>query len=180
MKRLAIVITIIAILGALFTFGLFRTDKNRDIPSATLDKPVKDFELPVYERFQLDYGPSFKLSDYVGQKPMIINFWATWCPPCREEMPLLEQAWQQYQDQILFIGVQTQDRGKKQEGNALIDEMNLTFPMLIDDDSKVSINYALFGVPETFFVRKDGTLLYKYTGGVTPALLEEKIGELLK
>jgi cytochrome c biogenesis protein CcmG/thiol:disulfide interchange protein DsbE len=180
MKRLLLVIITVGILGVLFAFGLFRTDKTRDIPSAAVDKPAKDFELPVYERFQAEFGPIFNLSEHLGEKPIIINFWATWCPPCREEMPLLEQAWQQYKDHILFLGIQTQDRGKKQEGNALLDEMNLTFPMLIDDDSKVSINYALFGVPETFFIRKDGTLLYKITGIVTPALLEEKIAELLR
>ena len=180
MKRVIPVIALVLILGALFTFGLFRTDKNRDIPSATVNQTIKDFDLPVYERFQTDFGPTFKLSEYIGQKPIVINFWATWCPPCREEMPILEQGWKHYKDQVLFIGVQTQDKGQKQKGNDLITEMGLTFPMIIDDDSKVSINYALYGVPETFFVRRDGTLLLKYTGPVTQALLEEKIGELLQ
>jgi cytochrome c biogenesis protein CcmG, thiol:disulfide interchange protein DsbE len=179
MKRLITVFAIVALLGGLFYFGLTRTDKNRDIPAATLNQPVDDFELPVHTRYQGEYGPVFKLSDY-KDKPMVINFWASWCPPCREEMPVLERGWQKYGDKILFLGIQTQDRGKREEGEALINEFNLTFPSLIDDDSRVSVEYALFGVPETFFVRADGTLLYKFAGGVDEELLEQKIGELLQ
>jgi cytochrome c biogenesis protein CcmG/thiol:disulfide interchange protein DsbE len=180
MSRLLVVIAIVALLGGLFYFGLTRTDKSRsDMPVETANKLVKDFELPVHARYQGEYGPLFKLSDYKG-KPMIINFWASWCPPCREEMPVLQQGWEEYGDKVLFLGIQTQDRGKLKEGEALMDEFGLTFPSLIDDDSRTSVDYGLFGVPETFFVRADGTLLYKFAGGVSAQLLEEKVGELLQ
>ncbi len=181
MKRLAIVTTIVIFLGALFTFGLFRTDKNRDIPSATLNKSVRDFELPVFERYQAEYGPTLKLSDYFGQKPMVINFWASWCGPCRNEMPMLQMASERYKDQILFIGIQESD--SKEAGNDFLDEYKVTYLNVMDNiggRSQVGIDYALFGLPETFFVRSDGSLLYKQPGEVTPEILEEKIGELLK
>ena len=181
MKRVIPVVTMVLILGALFTFGLFRTDKNRDIPSATLGKAVRDFDLPVFERYQSDYGPSFKLSDYIGQKPMVINFWASWCGPCRDEMPMLQEASQHYKDEVLFIGIQQSDT--KDAGNDFLDQYNVSYLNLIDNvggRSQVGIDYALFGLPETFFVRSDGTLLYKQPGQVTPDILEEKIGELLK
>ncbi|MGL4608883.1 MAG: TlpA family protein disulfide reductase [Trueperaceae bacterium] len=180
MTRLITVSAIVALLGGLFFFGLTRTDKSRsDIPAAKLNQTLNDFELPVHARYQDEYGPLFKLSDYKG-KPMIINFWASWCAPCREEMPVLEKGWQDYGDGVMFIGIQTQDKGNRQEGEALMDEFNLTFPSLIDDDSRTSIQYALYGVPETFFVRADGTLLFQSKGVITPDVLEQKIGELLQ
>jgi cytochrome c biogenesis protein CcmG, thiol:disulfide interchange protein DsbE len=183
MKRLVTVFAVVAVLGGLFFFGLTRTDKNRDIPAATVNQPARDFNLPVYERYQAEYGPTFKLSEYKG-KPMIINFWASWCPSCIEEMPLLEATWQEYKDEILFVGIQTQEKGDiKALGNEFLDRFSITYPNIIDSTdgkSLAAIDYALFGLPETFFIRADGTLLYKHPGPVTEALLEQKIGELLQ
>jgi cytochrome c biogenesis protein CcmG, thiol:disulfide interchange protein DsbE len=183
MKRLLTVLAVVAVLSGLFFFGLTRTDKDRDIPAATLNQPARDFELPVYERYQTDYGPTFKLSDYKG-KPVIVNFWASWCDSCIEEMPLLEATWQEYKDDVLFVGIQTQERGNKKEaGNGFLDRFSITYPNIIDDTngkSLAAIDYALFGLPETFFIRADGTLLYKQPGPVTQAVLEQKIGELLQ
>lgn len=181
MKRVIAVVALVLILGGLFAFGLFRTDKNRDIPSATLNKTVRDFELPVFERYQAEYGPTFKLSENLGQKPMIINFWASWCTPCRNEMPLLQTTYEHYKDQILFLGIQESDT--KEAGHAFLDEYGVTYLNVMDNvggRSQVGIDYALFGLPETFFVRSDGTLLYKHPGEVTPALLKQKIRELLQ
>jgi cytochrome c biogenesis protein CcmG, thiol:disulfide interchange protein DsbE len=182
MKRLITVFAVVVVLGGLFYFGLTRTNTGRsDIPTARLDQPAKDFELPVFERYQSDYGPTFKLSEYLGKQPMIINFWASWCVPCRTEMPMLENAWKKYQDQVLFLGIQYDDT--KSAGNTFLDEFNVTYPNVRDDVNGrgvVGIDYALFGLPETFFIRTDGTILHKQSGEVTAALLEQKIGELLQ
>jgi cytochrome c biogenesis protein CcmG, thiol:disulfide interchange protein DsbE len=183
MKRLITVFAVVAVLGGLFFFGLTRTDKNRDIPAARLDQPAKDFNLPVYERYQAEYGPTLKLSDYKG-KPVVINFWASWCPSCIEEMPLLERTWQEYQDDVLFLGVQTQERGDVKElGNEFLDRFSITYPNIIDNTdgkSLAAIDYALFGLPETFFIRADGTISYKMSGPVTEEILAREIGKLLQ
>jgi cytochrome c biogenesis protein CcmG, thiol:disulfide interchange protein DsbE len=183
MSRLITVVAVVAVLAGLFYFGLTRTDKNRDIPAAVTGQQVRDFNLPVYERYQSEYGPTFKLSDYKG-KPIVLNFWASWCDPCIEEMPLLQATYQEYKDEVLFIGVQTQERGNKKEaGNNFLDRFNITYPNVVDDTngkSLAAIDYALFGLPETFFIRVDGTLLYKHPGPLTEAILTEKIGALLQ
>ena len=178
MKRLLIVIIVSAALGGLFLFGLLRGEPDRDIASARLDRPVPSFTLPLYPRYQADYGPVLDLSAHIGERPMIVNFWASWCGPCYAEAPDLQEAWRRHGDDVLFVGVQTQDRDARAEGQAFIDQFDLGFPNVVDNDSRVSIDFGLFGVPETFFVRADGTLLYKHTGPVSESLLEEKIREL--
>lgn len=174
MKRILIVLVVAVALGGLFIFGLTNTSDDRDIKSNKLDKPVPAFELPLYERYQSNYGDSLNLKDYQG-KPIIINFWASWCGPCYQEAPELELAWQKYQDEALFIGIQTQDKGKVAEGEAFIEQFDLSFPNGLDDNSRIGIEYGLFGVPETFFVRADGTLAHKHTGPVTMAVIDEQL-----
>jgi len=179
MRRVAIVLVVTASLGGLFLWGLLRGSPDREVESARMNREVPAFELPLYERYQGEFGPTLEAGAFLGERPLIVNFWATWCGPCYVEAPDLQTAWRRYGDEVLFVGVQTQDRGKRSEGRAFLDRFDLGFPNVIDDDSSLSIEYGLFGVPETFFVRADGTLMYKHTGPVDLPLLEEKIQELM-
>ncbi len=177
MKRFIGIVVIIAALAGLFVFGLIRGRPDRDITSNLLNKPVPNFDLPLHERYWAEYGETLDLASYQG-KPRIINFWASWCGPCYQEAPELQAAWQELHDDVLIIGVQTQDKGKKQQGTDFIDQFGLSFPNVIDDDSRTSVAYGLFGVPETFFVKADGTLAYKHVGPVSAAFIKEKIAEV--
>jgi len=177
--RVLSVVAVVAALVGLFLFGLLRGSPDRDISSNMLGKVVPSFELPLYERYQTSYGPSFNLADFDGQ-PRVVNFWASWCGPCYEEAPELEATYRAYQDDVLFIGVQTQDKGKLAEGRDFINQFDLTFPNVIDDNSAVSIDYGVFGVPETFFIHADGTLAYKHVGPVSTEVLETQIKALLQ
>lgn len=179
MKRVLISVAIVAALSGLFLFGLLRGQPDRDVPSNLLGRSVPTFELPVYERYAADYGPLFDLASHQG-RPLVINFWASWCGPCYEEAPHLERVWQRYRDEILVVGVQTQDRDARAAGRAFIDQFGLSFPNVIDNDSRVSIAYGLFGVPETFFVAADGTLSSKHAGPVTEAMMLERIEAMLR
>lgn len=178
MKRLLIVVGLTAALGGLFLFGLLRGEPGRNVASSRLDQTVPSFTLPLYPRYQAEFGPVLDLSKYLGERPLVVNFWASWCGPCYEEAPELQEAWRQWGDELLFIGIQTQDRDARAEGQAFLDQFDLGFPNAIDNESRVSIDFGLFGVPETFFIRADGTLMYKHTGPVSQDLLEEKIREL--
>jgi cytochrome c biogenesis protein CcmG/thiol:disulfide interchange protein DsbE len=176
--RVLVVLVVTAALGGLFLFGLLRGSPDRDVESARLNRDMPAFELPLYPRYQGEFGPTLDVGEHLGERPLVVNFWATWCGPCYQEAPALQEAWARHGDEVLFIGVQTQDRGKRAEGRSFLDQFDLGFPNVIDDDSAISIDYGLFGVPETFFVRADGTLMYKHTGPVDLPLLEEKIGEM--
>ncbi len=177
MTRVLIVVGVVAALAALFLFGLLRGAPDRDIPSNLLGRPFPAFELPLYERYAPELGSTLAVAPTDG-RPMVINFWASWCGPCYAEAPHLEAAWQRHGEDVAFVGVQTQDRNARAAGRAFVDQFDLTFPNAIDDDSRTSIAFGLFGVPETFFVHADGTVAYKHAGPVTTALLDEKIAEL--
>ncbi len=177
MKRLLSVIVIVAALAGLFAFGLLRGAPDRIIDSNLMGRSVPAFSLPVHANLLSEYGASFGMP-HTGQ-PVILNFWAEWCEPCRTEAPLLEDVWQKYGDQVLVLGVQTQDKGRQAAGRAFIHEFGLTFPNVYDDDSRVGISYGIFGLPETFFIRADGTLQYKHAGILTAELLENQIEALL-
>lgn len=179
MKRALLVVVITASLGGLFLFGLLRGEPDRDISSARLGKRLPAFALPVHGPLRPEYGSSYEFDSEKLEKPLVVNFWASWCIPCREEAPLLEAAWRRYGDRAVILGIQTQERDVE-AGLAFINEFGLTFPNLIDRDSKVSIDWGLFGVPETYFIRSDGTLAYKHTGILSQAVLSQRIEELLQ
>ncbi|MDA0700340.1 MAG: TlpA disulfide reductase family protein [bacterium] len=169
----------VAGLTGLFVFGLLRGAPDRNVPSNLLDRTVPTFELGVYEPLQAEFGPLLDLADH-GDRPKVINFWASWCIPCYEEAPHLQAVHEVFGDRVLFIGIQTQDREARAAGRAFINRFGFTFPNLFDADSRVSIAYGVFGVPETYFVRADGSLSYKHVGPVTVDIMTTQVEALLR
>ena len=117
------------------------------------------------------------LSELRGQV-VVINFWASWCLPCREEAAYLEATWRKYQEQgVVFIGVDWVDTEK--EALAYIDEFDITYINGPDIGTRIAQAYNIQGVPETFFVAKDGELQGVHIGPLQSPQLDEKIEELL-
>jgi cytochrome c biogenesis protein CcmG, thiol:disulfide interchange protein DsbE len=178
-RRLAVVgLATLGLIG-LFAFGLLRGPPDRAIASNLLGRPAPSFALPTYETYWGPYGERLELSEHLGERPILINFWASWCPPCRDEAPHLEAAWRAYGDRVLFVGVHTQDRGRQDAGRAFLQEFGLSFPNVYDAESAVSIDYGVFGMPETFFVGRDGVVRYKHIGPLTPDTLRQQLEALL-
>lgn len=122
-------------------------------------------------------GETLTLSQLRGQV-VIINFWASWCPPCREEAAYLEATWRKYQDQgIVFIGVDYVDTEK--EALAYIEEFDITYFNGPDLGTRISQAYRMDGVPETYYVAKNGELRGVKIGPLAPPELDEKIEALL-
>jgi cytochrome c biogenesis protein CcmG, thiol:disulfide interchange protein DsbE len=170
MKRLLIPLAALPVL-LLLAYG-FWTDP-RAIPSPLVQKPAPAFRLAA-----IDGGP-VALTELKG-KPLVLNFWASWCfPACYEEAPLLEATWQKYKDQGLqVLGVVIQDN----EPNAkeFMRRFKFTFPNALDPGSKVSIDFGVYGVPETFFIDRQGQIAYKHVGALTPQLIDGQVQTLLK
>lgn len=180
MRRLIVVVAVVAALAALFLFGLFRGQPDRDVPSNLLGKPAPDFALPLYERYQPDYGDTLALSQKLGT-PMVVNFWASWCTPCLDEAPVLEQGYRRWGPEgVLFVGIQTQDRDQFDAGRQFLTRFDLSYPNGMDNTSRIGVEYALFGVPETFFIDRSGTVVAKHVGPVTPDVLDREIGRMLE
>jgi cytochrome c biogenesis protein CcmG/thiol:disulfide interchange protein DsbE len=130
-----------------------------------------DFSLTTFE------GETITLSDFQGQV-VVINFWASWCLPCRDESPYLEATWRKYKDKgVVFIGVDYVDTEK--EALAYIEEFDLSFHNGPDLGTRISRDYRIQGVPETFYVGKDGTLRGVKIGPLVAPELDRKIEELL-
>ncbi len=132
-------------------------------------------------------APDFTLTGFDGRKALlselrghvvVINFWASWCPPCREEAAYLEQTWRKYKDRgVIFIGVDYVDTEK--EALAYIKEFDITYINGPDLGTRISQAYNIKGVPETYFVAKNGELRGVHIGPLKSPQLDEKINELL-
>ena len=122
-------------------------------------------------------GETLTLSELRGQV-VVINFWASWCPPCREEAAYLEQTWRKYKDQdVVFIGVDYLDT--ETEALAYIEEFDITYFNGPDLRTKISQAYKIQGVPETFYIAKNGELRGLKIGPLVSPELDQKIEELL-
>jgi len=162
------VLVILGVLGfiGLLGWGLYQVQKE------PLEKGMApDFSITSFE------GQTYTLSELRG-KVVIINFWASWCPPCREEAAYLEQTWRKYKDQgVIFIGVDYADAEKP--ALAYIDEFDITYFNGPDLGTRISQMYNIKGVPETYYVAKDGTLRGNKIGPLKAPELDNKIEELL-
>ncbi len=116
--------------------------------------PQQRLEAPDFELSGLD-GKKLRLQDYRGQL-VLLNFWATFCVPCREEMPQLEALWKSFKDKGFTVIAIATDRGNAKEVKRFVQETALTFPVVLDPDGKVRNNYEIIGLPTTYLIGRDG------------------------
>lgn len=169
-RRLIVAATIVlpvAAVLALLARGF--TTEPRYIPSPLVAKPAPLFTLPMFD------GTTLRLEDLRG-KVIFLNFWASWCPPCRAEARTLEAAWQAYKGQgVVFLGVNIQDR--EPDARAFLKEFDITYPNGIDRGSKIAIDYGMWGVPETFIIDPEGRITYKHVGAIGWQTITAKLDE---
>lgn len=128
-----------------------------------------------------ELGNTVSLSDYFGQ-PIIVNVWATWCPPCRAELPYFNAAAEKYRDQIRFLMIDLTDGSTDtmESATAFIREENgYGFPLFFDVDFSAVQAYQINAIPVTLFIRADGSLLHQQIGSMDEATLESYIQQLL-
>lgn len=141
-----------------------------------LDPLPEQPEAPGFELEGPD-GVTYSLADMRG-KPVIVNFWATWCPPCRAEMPAMQRAWEQLEAQgVMMVAVNVGE--SKEEIATFTEQVPVAFPLPMDTDMSVSQSWPMKGLPTTFIVDPDGRLVYQAQGEREwddPALLELILG----
>jgi thiol-disulfide isomerase/thioredoxin len=134
---------------------------------------------PAFSLKTLDGGPA-SLSDYAGH-PVLINFWASWCTPCRSEMPLIIAAYQAHQQAglaVLAIDLNDQERSNK-DVQKFQAEFQMPFPVLLDNKGKARKLYRLRGVPTSVFVGADGVVRSVNPGPISEEVLRERLKEIL-
>jgi len=142
-------------------------DKKTEAPETTSEASANNSGLSIGEKapdFQLKTltGDTVKLSDLKGKKIML-NFWATWCPPCKAEMPEMEQFSKQIGKDTVILAVNIDPQLDVQ---AFVDENKITFPILLDAEDKVNETYQVISIPTTYFIDTNGFIQNKYTGSM--------------
>jgi cytochrome c biogenesis protein CcmG/thiol:disulfide interchange protein DsbE len=155
---------------ALLWFGLQQKEiagtKVVNVPFST----APDFSLGLFD------GSTFKLSDSLKSgKPVVVNFWASWCGPCAEEAPVLQDAARRHADRITFVGVNVQDTDS--DAMAFLLKYGISYPNGSGGAGPISIQYGMRGVPETYFIAPDGRLVRKWNT-LTAADLDQFLAEL--
>lgn len=134
---------------------------DRLVPPA-VGQPAKDFNLPLLG------GSNQRLHDLRGT-PVVINFWATWCGPCREEMPLLDSFAEEYSGHVVVLGINSGE--SESQVAAFVEEIQVDFPILLDEDEQVTDRYFVRNFPITFFVDAEGIVRAQHLGVLSEDLL---------
>jgi len=164
---LAFIVLCLGLLGVLYKgFG----SNPREVPFMMKGQPAPAFTLKA-----MDSGMRASMEQFKG-RPVVINFWASWCGPCKMEHPVLEWGAREFGDQAQFLGIVFEDT----EDNArqFLSQMGASFPQLLDTHSGVAVAYGVAGVPETYFIDAQGIIQGKHVGPIDPQSLATWIKKL--
>ena len=175
--KLLIALAVVGLVLALAVAGLLitRGGAGNESFSSKASSEKKD-SAPNFT-FKLLDGKDFHLSDYKG-KPVLINFFASWCLPCREEMPVLEKIVQAYGPKgVIFLGIAIDDTEDKMKD--FVAKYGVTFPVGLDKTATIQKSFGIYGIPTTYFIDKQGVINYSHSGSVTEELLQHELDKLL-
>lgn len=183
LRRAGLAVLMLAVLApAAWSRG--RADGDAGAGPAAADLPqAGDFEIIAYQSGAELGGERVQFSAVLAQgKPVVLNFWAGLCPPCRAEMPEFQEVYDEYADRILLLGIDLgpfTGLGTTAQGRALLEELGVTYPAGTTEDAAVLTRFQVLGMPTTMFITPDGGITHKWTGILTRDKLVELTRELL-
>ena len=143
-----------------------------------------DFQLTVYQGADVLGGEELKFSDVFGQgKPVVLNFWAGLCPPCRAEMPGFQEIYDKSKDQFILLGLDIGPfigLGSREDGQNLLQELNITYPAGTTFEASIVTQYQIRGMPTTVFLNSNGEIFDTYTGLLDERTFQNKLQSLLQ
>ena len=167
-RTFAVSIGVLAVIG-LLGYGLLTKSEQK----LAIGEPIPDTELAM-----LDGEGTGSIGDYRGEW-VLVNVWASWCDPCREESPALQRFHEEHRDQnFTVLGIDSRDVSS--EGLAFVEEFGLTYPQLHDSEGDIPDDYGMTGFPESFLIDPEGNVAVARSGPVTGAYLEEAIEPLIE
>lgn len=172
--RRRLIVTAWSMAGVAAVVALLTVNVAR--PTGPVDTPIVGRPAPAFDLETLD-GRRLTLAELRGS-PIVLNFWASWCIPCREEAPLLTAADEQYGPTGLrVVGVVYQD--SSENARQFMDRYGQSYPGVLDPEGRTAIDYGVFGIPETFFIDAAGVVRSRQLGAVTAEDLERQIEAVL-
>jgi cytochrome c biogenesis protein CcmG/thiol:disulfide interchange protein DsbE len=156
----------------LLVWGMLNKQPITGLSGVTrVNRAAPEFTLTTFS------GTTISLQDLRG-KAVVINFWASWCPPCRIEASLIERTWRAYKNRdLIFLGVNIQDR--KEDALNYIREFDITYPNGPDPTGEISIDYGVSGLPVTFFISGKGEVVRRWVGAIEKPVLISSIEEIM-
>ncbi|MBE6861934.1 MAG: TlpA family protein disulfide reductase [Ruminococcus sp.] len=150
---------------------IIRKESEKEKESSEGEKTAAP-DFTVYD----DDGKAYKLSDFIG-KPTIVNFWASWCGPCKMEMPDFEEKYLELGSELNFLMVNMTDGSRETVSIAsnFIDEQGYTFPVYYDTQSSAAITYSVYSLPTTYFIDADGYIIAQASGAIDAETLQKGI-----
>jgi cytochrome c biogenesis protein CcmG/thiol:disulfide interchange protein DsbE len=167
---LAVGIVIAAVLVGVLFLGLGQNPNE-------IRSPLIGKQAPTFTLREVGTGRAIDLATLKG-KPVVLNFWATWCAPCWEEHPVLVANARRLQPDVQFLGVVFQDEESKILG--FLQQRGSSYPTVVDDKGKTAIAYGIGGVPETFFLDANGVIAAKFNGPMSADALQENLQKVVR
>lgn len=172
-SKFIFILIIIWAVGSIFVFAGLRdyAPASGDNPVSMANKAAPDFELELLS------GKKIKLSDFRGKKPVIVNFWASWCGPCRSEAPFLSRVGSEYEDKVEFIGIAVNDG--RNEAKAFLKEFDINYDNGMDITGGINKSYKITGIPETFFIDLNGEIIDHWIGPIDEKTMIDRINKII-
>ncbi|MBR3955433.1 MAG: redoxin domain-containing protein [Clostridia bacterium] len=179
-----VIFTVLVVAGAAVLYNTFSDKVAQDLQQHNTLAGNQDAQqnlnaAPDFTVYDAD-GTAHKLSDYKG-KPVVVNFWASWCGPCKIELPAFQDKWEEYGDQVEFLMVNLVDNASETLTSAqnFLATTDYTFPVYFDTEQSAAYTYSIYSIPTTIFVDADGNLVNTAKGMLSHEMLDQYIQALL-
>lgn len=137
-------------------------------------RPYPGYIAPAFTLSELSNGTSVSLAEFQG-KPIFINFWASWCPPCQAETPDIVKAYQQFGNQVTFISINLTSGDSIAGVRQFVKRYGISYPVLLDKNAAVSTAYNVLAIPTSLFVNRSGVIVARYSGAIPAAELSANL-----